>query len=486
LKFSTGTDYVGALVYKNGDPETVWTDEGRIKVDIDTTFNSWLDTLTSIVHYDTLINFKSRYQYFIQDHLGNNRVIFEKLNDSLYVAQRMDYYPFGSPFEADSLDFRFTYQGKEYIDFLGLNQFDFHSRTYDSYLGRFSQVDGANQFASGYTGMGNNPVSFIDPSGQIAFIPFLIAGAIGGFSGYKIGKAARASGWGLAGYTLAGAGIGVATVGVGNSVLGGFSAAATSGMTLGPSALAYGAAGAASGAFQGGAYAALSGQNIGSGILSGAGWGAAGGVLSGGLQHLGFLNKLNNSPSFAQNDPIYYGGELKGFTARAPKLYTSGNLKSVGSYLGYAGYGELGLSATQMAMSYRRSRLPIHSRVGSFTSFSRIYGTVGKFAKGAGAVSNLGEGVNVISNSIDYYNGDISTGRFAYRTTGSVATIGSGIAAGSALGPPGAFVGAGVGSAFSIGESVYDGVNWWLGEMSKNLGNLEYNLKNSIPNFVPR
>lgn len=44
--------------YKNGDLETVWTDEGRIKVDVDTTINSWLDTLTSIVHYDTLINFK--------------------------------------------------------------------------------------------------------------------------------------------------------------------------------------------------------------------------------------------------------------------------------------------------------------------------------------------------------------------------------------------------------------------------------------------
>lgn len=176
---TTRTDYVGGLIYINGDLETVWTDEGRIKVDVDTTINSWLDTLTSIVHYDTLINFKSRYQYFIQDHLGNNRVIFEKLNDSLYVAQRMDYYPFGSPFEADSLDFRFSYQGKEYVDFLGLNQFDFHSRTYDSYLGRFSQVDGANQFASGYTGMGNNPVSQIDPDGQFAFLPILAYAAVG-------------------------------------------------------------------------------------------------------------------------------------------------------------------------------------------------------------------------------------------------------------------------------------------------------------------
>lgn len=176
---TTRTDYVGDLIYINGNLETVWTDEGRIKIAIDTLINTWLDTLTSIVYSDTSINFKSRYQYFIQDHLGNNRVIFEKLNDSIFVAQRVDYYPFGSPFEADSLSFSFTYQGKEYVDFMGLNQFDFHSRTYDSYLGGFNQVDGANQFSSGYTGMGNNPVSFIDPSGQIAFLPILAYAAIG-------------------------------------------------------------------------------------------------------------------------------------------------------------------------------------------------------------------------------------------------------------------------------------------------------------------
>lgn len=175
---TTRTDYVGDLIYINGDLETVWMDEGRIKIKVDTTITTWLDTLTSIVYSDTSINFKSRYQYFIQDHLGNNRVIFEKLNDSLFVAQRLDYYPFGSPFASDSLEFKFSYQGKEYIDFLGLNQFDFHSRAYDSYLGRFNQIDGANQFASGYTGMGNNPVIGIDPDGQAVHIA--AGAAIGG------------------------------------------------------------------------------------------------------------------------------------------------------------------------------------------------------------------------------------------------------------------------------------------------------------------
>jgi hypothetical protein len=120
------TDYVGDVIYKNGVLETVFHDEGRIKVALDTTIVNWRETLGN--HFsDTTITLATRYQYFIQDHLGNNRVIFEKLNDSLYFAQRTNYYSFGSPFEADSLDFRFSYQGKEYIDFMGLNQFDFHS-----------------------------------------------------------------------------------------------------------------------------------------------------------------------------------------------------------------------------------------------------------------------------------------------------------------------------------------------------------------------
>jgi RHS repeat-associated protein len=58
-----------------------------------------------------------------------------------------------------------TFQGKEWQDGFG---YDFLTRTYDPYTMRMLQVDGANQFASGYVGMGNNPVSMIDPDGQVA------------------------------------------------------------------------------------------------------------------------------------------------------------------------------------------------------------------------------------------------------------------------------------------------------------------------------
>lgn len=52
------------------------------------------------------------------------------------------------------------------------------TRTYDPYTLRMLQVDVAHQFASGYTGMGNNSVNGIDPDGQV-----VIAALTGFFRG---------------------------------------------------------------------------------------------------------------------------------------------------------------------------------------------------------------------------------------------------------------------------------------------------------------
>lgn len=175
------TDYVGGLLYKNDVLTSILHDEGRVKVAYDTTVTTWADTLGNS-YADTLIAFKTYYEYFITDHLGNTRISFSELNDSLYIAQEQHYYPFGAMMEglgvvADSSDkWDFLYQGKELVDGWG---YDFHTRGYNQYLGRFMQVDGANQFASGYVGMGNNPVSYIDPDGQFAFLPFVAYAAIG-------------------------------------------------------------------------------------------------------------------------------------------------------------------------------------------------------------------------------------------------------------------------------------------------------------------
>ena len=65
----------------------------------------------------------------------------------------------------------YLYQGdfSEFDDDLGWN--DFELRSYDPQIGRFLQNDPYDQFASGYVGMGNDPVNSIDPSGGIVPTP---------------------------------------------------------------------------------------------------------------------------------------------------------------------------------------------------------------------------------------------------------------------------------------------------------------------------
>jgi len=71
---------------------------------------------------------------------------------------------------------RELFQGKTYEKLTQLA--DFHARHYDAALGRWHAVDPANQFASPYTGMGNNPVMGVDPDGRIFHV--LIGAVIGG------------------------------------------------------------------------------------------------------------------------------------------------------------------------------------------------------------------------------------------------------------------------------------------------------------------
>jgi YD repeat-containing protein len=201
-KFTDGTkillkEYVGDLIYINDTLRSIWHDEGRIVFD------------------NTA---KATYQYFINDHLGSTRVVFQRQGDSVYVAQLINYSPSGVPLsELGSGPNLLThlFQGKEWIDGFG---YDFLSRTYDPYTLRMLQVDGADQFASGYTGMGNNPVNMIDPDGQVA-APVIIGGVMGGVGGWQLGKSKGATGWKMAGYIAGGIVVGALSGGFANSLL---------------------------------------------------------------------------------------------------------------------------------------------------------------------------------------------------------------------------------------------------------------------------
>ncbi len=128
-----------------------------------------------------------RFQYKIDDHLGNLMVFFEDRDedgliltesetsnlDSLEVMQRELYYPFGLNFEGvwvHSFDpnNNYLYNGKELEKDLGLNWSFYGFRMYDATFGRFTGVDPiADRFpwVSTYNYAENDPVKHIDLHG---------------------------------------------------------------------------------------------------------------------------------------------------------------------------------------------------------------------------------------------------------------------------------------------------------------------------------
>jgi RHS repeat-associated protein len=147
-KSGVWTDYVGNKIYKNGVLYQISHDEGRI-------------------------NTQGEYEYVIQDHLGNVRVMFR---DSLGVAKITQSENFGAWGESLSkLNYyrintnkqQFVYTGHERNEELGI--FDAKARFYDPIVPRFWQQDIlADKFRrfSPYNYSIGNPLRFIDPTGN--------------------------------------------------------------------------------------------------------------------------------------------------------------------------------------------------------------------------------------------------------------------------------------------------------------------------------
>jgi len=148
------TDYLGNFVYEDNKLSFILTAEGRI-------------TPKEGGGYD--------YQYFIKDHLGNTRALFNA--DSLQQVNM--YYPFGMLADGMRLnqslsnDNRYLYNGKELQDDFGLDWYDYGARFYDAQLGRFHTQDRFSEKYYSLTNYGyaaNNPVLMIDVNGDSLWI----------------------------------------------------------------------------------------------------------------------------------------------------------------------------------------------------------------------------------------------------------------------------------------------------------------------------
>jgi len=103
----------------------------------------------------------------LKDHLGSTRVV---VNEAGTVIAAFDYLPFGdlqgtAYGNPEIISYRYT--GQEFDPELGL--YNYRARFYDPRLGRFYAMDPAGQFASPYLYGGNNPITYIDPTGQVAW-----------------------------------------------------------------------------------------------------------------------------------------------------------------------------------------------------------------------------------------------------------------------------------------------------------------------------
>ncbi len=146
-------NYIGNFVYENGVLKYILTSEGRI-----------------VPEYGNMV-----YEYFLTDHLGNTRVMFDENN----IERQLDnYYPFGmritkTRHSKGKYDYnRYLYNGKELQDDFDLDWYDYGARMYDAQLGRWHVIDNSSEKYfnySPYNYVENNPLAFFDPDGNDKF-----------------------------------------------------------------------------------------------------------------------------------------------------------------------------------------------------------------------------------------------------------------------------------------------------------------------------
>lgn len=150
-------------------------------------------------------------------------------------------------------------------------------------------------------------------------------------------------------------------------------------------------------------------------------------------------------------------------------------LSSANSWLNGAGYLSGGIGSYQIGMYDYRSSLSLSNKIGTFSKFSstyRLLGTTGKVLGGASSYVGAPLSIGLDYNAMQ--TGQISGSLFAYRTTGTVTSIGGGALIGSAYGGPwGAVGGVLIGAGFIAGEYIYNGAKYIWNETLWQISNFE-------------
>ena len=139
----TSTVYCGNAVYENGSLKMLLNESG---------YYSFQD---------------NKFHFYIKDHQGNVRVVADETGK---VDEVNDYYPFGGLMSNACNNVQpYKYNGKELDRKGGLDWYDYGARHYDAAIGRWHVVDPMVEKYYGvspYVYCFNDPVKFIDPSGE--------------------------------------------------------------------------------------------------------------------------------------------------------------------------------------------------------------------------------------------------------------------------------------------------------------------------------
>ena len=139
-------DYVGNRVYENGKLKQLLFDGGYVAFE---------DGLPY-------------YYFYIQDHLGNNRVVAYWKGA---IEQVNHYYPYGGLMGTSKVNEfqRYKYNGKELDRMHGLDWYDYGARMYDAALTRWTAMDPLCEkypWATPYGYCEGNPMRYIDKDGK--------------------------------------------------------------------------------------------------------------------------------------------------------------------------------------------------------------------------------------------------------------------------------------------------------------------------------